>query len=146
MAVARKRQISLQDTPYYHCISRCVRRAFLCGKDNHTGQSFEHRRSWVEDKLLKLSQIFAIDVCAYTVMNNHYHAVLRIDENQAKQWSMDEVLIRWHKLYKGTLFTRQYLRGEVLPEPLLEMVKASAEIYRKRPIKISWFIGNINDQ
>ena len=106
MAVARKRQISLQDTQYYHCISRCVRRAFLCGKDNHTGQSFEHRRSWVEGKLLKLSQIFAIDVCAYAVMNNHYHAVLRIDENQAKQWSMDEVLIRWHKLYKGTLFTR----------------------------------------
>jgi REP element-mobilizing transposase RayT len=145
MAVARKRQISLQDTPYYHCISRCVRRAFLCGEDNHTGQSFEHRRVWIEDKLLTLSNVFAIDVCAYAVMNNHYHVVLHVDEEQAKQWSMDEVLTRWHKLYKGTLLTQQYCRGEQLIEPLLEMVKASAEIYRKRLMKISWLIGNINE-
>lgn len=105
---------------------------FLCGEDHHTGQSFEHRRAWVEDKLLKLSAVFAIDVCAYAVMNNHYHVVLRIDEAQANQWSMDEVLMRWHTLYKGTLLTQQYCRGEVLIKPLLDMVKASAEIYRKR--------------
>ncbi|MFT5756071.1 MAG: REP element-mobilizing transposase RayT [Alteromonadaceae bacterium] len=145
MAVARKRQISLQDTPYYHCISRCVRRAFLCGEDNYTGQSFEHRRAWLEGRLLKLAEVFAIDVCAYAVMNNHYHVVLRIDEEQAKQWSMDEVLIRWHTLYKGTLLTQQYCRGDKLIEPLFDMVKASAEIYRKRLMKISWFIGNINE-
>ncbi|RRS09855.1 transposase, partial [Pseudoalteromonas sp. J010] len=52
MATARKRQISLTDTKYYHCISRCVRRAFLCGEDKFTGKSYEHRRDWVEEKLL----------------------------------------------------------------------------------------------
>ena len=70
MAVARKRQVSLIDTPYYHCISRCVRRAFLCGEDKATGQNFEHRRAWVEGKLLFLRTVFAIDVCASVLISS----------------------------------------------------------------------------
>ena len=44
MTIARSRQISLADTPYYHVVSRCVRRAFLCGQDDHSGQSYERRK------------------------------------------------------------------------------------------------------
>jgi len=44
MTSARSTQISLADTPYYHCIARCVRRAFLCGIDHFSGQSYEHRQ------------------------------------------------------------------------------------------------------
>ena len=64
----RYAQISLEATPYYHCISRCVRRAFLCGTDHTTGASYEHRRQWLEDKLLDLGNSFAIDICAYAIM------------------------------------------------------------------------------
>ncbi|MGB2741984.1 MAG: transposase, partial [Cognaticolwellia sp.] len=145
MTTPRKQQISLADTPYYHCITRCVRRAFLCGEDNHSGQSFEHRRGWIEEKLHFLTQVFAIDVCAYAVMSNHYHVVLFVDQEEAKQWSMTEVLERWHRLYKGTLLTNQYLNGDTLSEPLLDMVKVTAEIYRQRLIDISWFMRYINE-
>jgi hypothetical protein len=68
MPKPRSSQISLIDTAYYHCVSRCVRRAFLCGTDKYSGTSYEHRRTWVEDKVLWLSSVFAIGICAYAVM------------------------------------------------------------------------------
>jgi len=46
MLTARKQQISLIDTQYYHCVSRCARRDFLCGQDKTTGVSYEYRRVW----------------------------------------------------------------------------------------------------
>ena len=126
-------------------MARCVRRAFLCGEDTLSGQSFEHRREWIEEKLHFLSQVFAIDVCAYAVMSNHYHVVLYVDEEKSKQWSMNEVLERWHRLHKGTLLTQQYCRGDLLTNPLMAIVEATAEVYRKRLMKISWFMGYINE-
>ncbi|CCO46352.1 conserved hypothetical protein [Vibrio nigripulchritudo SOn1] len=76
MATARKKLISLTDTKYYHCISRCVRRAYLCVEDSATGKCYEHRRQWIEDKLLELAKVFCIDVCAYAIMSNYFHVVL----------------------------------------------------------------------
>ena len=70
MATPRKQQISLLDTPYYHCVTRCVRRAFLCGEDNLSGQSYDHRRGWIEDLLGSLADVFAINVCAYAILSN----------------------------------------------------------------------------
>ncbi|ASP37906.1 transposase [Bacterioplanes sanyensis] len=83
MPKPRKHQVSLDATPYYHCVSRCVRRAFLCGRDHLSGQCYEHCRGWLEDKLLSLPQVFAVAVAAYVIMSNHYHAVSFVDAERA---------------------------------------------------------------
>lgn len=129
MAIARKRQISLADTKYYHCISRCVRRAFLCGEDHFTGQSYEQRRGWVEDKLLDLAKVFCIDVCAYAVMRNHTHLVLYVDDKKADRLNDKAIVIRWHKLSKAErIFFNQ-----------------TVEQYRERLASISWFMRLLNE-
>ena len=145
MAIARKRQVSLIDTKYYHCISRCVRRAFLCGEDSFTGQSYEHRRGWVEDKLLALAKVFCIDVCAYAVMSNHTHLVLYVDDKKAKRLNDKAIILRWHKLCKGTLLTKKYLQGEKLSKSELIFFNQTVEQYRERLSSISWFMRLLNE-
>lgn len=80
-------QISLEDTPCYHCYSCVVRRAFLCGDDAYSGKNYDHRRSWVESLLFELEAVFAIDVAAFAVMSNHLHVVLRVDIDSANRWT-----------------------------------------------------------
>jgi REP element-mobilizing transposase RayT len=141
----RKTLVSLDATPYYHCCSRCVRRAFLCGKDAVTGQSFEHRRQWIEDKLLELATIFAIDLVAYAVMHNHYHAVLFIDKSAADNWDSLEVVERWHLLFSGTLYSQRFTKGELLTAAEHATLDRSIALWRARLIDISWFMRILNE-
>lgn len=145
MPRARKHQISLDVTPYYHCISRCVRRSFLCGIDQFSGKSYEHRRQWVEDRLLFLAKVFAIDVCAYAVMSNHLHVVLHINKAETCHWTDQEVCERWHKLFKGTLLTQKFVRDEPLTNIELEVIKVKIAQWRLQLCDISWFMRTLNE-
>ncbi|TMO70641.1 Mobile element protein [Pseudoalteromonas aurantia] len=145
MAAARKRQVSLTDTKYYHCISRCVRRAYLCGEDKATGQSYEHRRGWIEDKLLELAKVFCIDVCAYAVMSNHTHIVLYVDDIKSKRLSDKAIIIRWHKLFKGTILSHKSFQGERLDSAQKTFLNKDIEQFRERLASISWFMRVLNE-
>ena len=145
MPKPRKRLISLSDTPYYHCISRCVRRAFLCGEDRHSGYNFEHRRQWIVDRMLLLSEVFTIDVCAYAVMSNHYHVVLHADEVRAKTLSDDEVAKRWLRIFAGPPWARRWMEEAFLDEAEKRQLEAWLETLRPRLCDISWFMRCLNE-
>ncbi|NQY87033.1 MAG: transposase [Colwellia sp.] len=145
MPKPRSQQISLLDTPFYHICSRTVRKAFLCGVDQETGVSFEHRRAWIEQRLFQLAQVFAIDICAHAVMHNHLHLVLHVDSERVKTWSTAQVLERWHQLFKGTLLTQRYQNKQPLDKFQLAMVESTADIYKQRLIDISWFMRSLNE-
>ena len=145
MPKPRAALIHLDATPYYHCVSRCVRRAFLCGRDTLTGRSFEHRRGWIESRLLDLTRTFAVQVCAYAVMSNHTHVVLFVDRETAGSWSVREVLERWHGLFSGVALSQRYLQGEPLGEVELQAVAALAESWRTRLTSVSWFMRCLNE-
>lgn len=146
MPLPRYKQINTDVTPYYHCISRCVRQSYLCGKDTRTGINYEHRRKWIQDRLHKLSKAFAIDLCAYAVMHNHIHVVLHIAKGRADRWTMDEVLLRWRMFYKCPPVVQRYLNNfeNVTPEELTEL-KSLSVVYRERLQSISWFMRLLNE-
>ena len=145
MPKPRYAQVSLDATPYYHCVSRCVRRAFLCGVDDASGQSYEHRRQWIEDKLLALAEVFALDVCAYAVMSNHYHVVLHVDNQEADSWDTEEVIERWHQLFSGNVFSQRHSRGENLGKAEMKVLEKDVTQWRARLADISWYMRVLNE-
>ena len=101
MTQARKIVVVADEVGVYHCISRCVRRAFLCGDDVYSGRNYEHRRAWVRERVQHLSALFGIEVFAYSVMSNHLHLVLRNRPDRVAQWSDHEVAERWCRVCPG---------------------------------------------
>jgi REP element-mobilizing transposase RayT len=144
MGYARKHLISLQDTPYYHVVSRCVRRAWLWGQDEYAGRDYSHRKQWVIDRLAQLSQIFAIEICAYAVMSNHYHIVLYVDREKAERWTAEQVIHRWSQLHQQPHVIQRYHAPGVLAAER-EAAQNIITTWRERLFDISWFMRHLNE-
>jgi len=147
MTRPRSTLVSLSDTPWYHVVSRCVRRAYLCGEDYFTQQNFDHRRGWIETRIRELASVFAIDVAAYSVMSNHYHIVVRIDADRARAWDDDEVLQRWTKIFTGPVFVQKYLSDarDSMSDGELSRLGEFVSVYRERLHDLSWFMRILNE-
>ena len=145
MTRPRQELISLEDTNYYHCINRCVRRAFLCGEDQLTGKNYEHRKTWVVECLALLSRVFAIDIAAYAVMSNHLHLVLRVDTAQAEQWTEQELMQRWSTLFQLPVLIARYQSGEADSEAEAIKAKEILQLWKDRLTSISWFMRSLNE-
>ena len=145
MTKPRKELVSISDTPYYHIVSRCVRRTFLCGFDRETNTSYEHRKQWIVDRIQLLSSLFSINLCSYAIMSNHYHLVVHIEPDRASSWSRKEVAERWTTLYQGPLLIQQWLNGATLNKAQQQTVNDIIATWRERLSSLSWFMKCLNE-
>src|SRR6185437_9016313 len=93
MTTARAHLVDPSVSRWYHCVTRCVRRAFLLGEGH------DDRKLWIESRLRELAEIFAVSVAGFSVMDNHLHVLVRLDPETAATWSDDDVVRRWGRLF-----------------------------------------------
>ena len=134
MPTPRSRVVDESVTPWYHCISRCVRKAFLCG------DGAEHRKAWIEARLQELTRHFGIDFAGYALLDNHLHVLLRLDSARVNSWSDQEIARRW-----ATLFPIRNVDGAALPvsEARVSQLAANADWIAKtraRLADLGWFM------
>lgn len=138
MATPRYSKVDLSVTPFYHCISRCVRQAYLCGTDLLTGRSYEHRKQWLIDKIEFLTTVFSIQILSYAIMDNHYHIDVYINSDQADNWEDDEVIARWKQL-----FPKSVEQAEISWRSSSDK-QEKVLLWRERLMNLSWFMRCLN--
>jgi REP element-mobilizing transposase RayT len=144
MGYARKNLVSLRDTPYYHCIARCVRRAWLWGMDEYACKDYSHRKEWVIERLAHLANIFSVEICAYAVMSNHYHLVLYENRDRARKWSQQTVVDHWEQLFRLPPPVHRWRSGAA-SQAETELAERIIEGWRARLLDISWFMRCLNE-
>jgi hypothetical protein len=134
MAIARTHQINASVNRWYHCMKRCVRRAFLLGERK------SDRKERIQDRIEELATIFALAVGGFAVMNNHMHLLMRLAPKVAAGWSDEEVVRRWGRLFPPRDKSRQPL--PVSEDWVRERLKDAAWVARARERlqSISWFM------
>ncbi len=125
-------------------VARCVRRAWLWGYDEYADRDYSHRKEWVLERLSELASIFAIDVCAYAVMSNHYHLVLHVDATRARKWTLREVVDRWGELFSlPPLIQRWQKNGSSEGERAI--AEQVIQAWRRRLHDVSWLMRCLNE-
>lgn len=140
MTIPRSQLVDVTVSRWYHCISRCVRQAFLLGDGSDTATG--DRKKWIERRLKELDAIFAVSVGGFAVMDNHLHVLLRIDPEAAKGWADKEVVERWFKLFPPRGTDRKPLpaaKRKELVEKRVNDAKWVAKT-RQRLSSLSWFM------
>ena len=146
MTLPRSSYVQEGQEGVYHCFSRCVRRAFLCGLDALTGRDFSHRKVWLVERLRDLTSLFAIEAFAYAVMANHWHAVLRTRPDLVASWSDQEVATRWLTLFPTRQRNKRTSLDSIQDQicALSNQPERIAQL-RKRLSSLSWLMGRLNE-
>ena len=137
---ARREIVAEGEVGVYHCMARCVRRAFLCGKDRLSGKDYSHRKEWVRSGLERLAGSFAIDISGFAIMDNHLHVIVRQRPDVAKRWSAEDVTRRWRMIFGTPPKTKQD-RDRFETVVAVESQDAKlVKLRRARLSSVSWFM------
>jgi REP element-mobilizing transposase RayT len=134
MAMARAQLVDVSVTRWYHCITRCVRRALLLSEGDFD------RKEWIERRLQELAEIFAVSVGGFSILDNHLHVLVRLDPYTTKNWSDEDVVQRWGRLFPPRDKSRQPI--PVSKEWVGWRLKDSQWVAtaRERLQSLSWFM------
>ena len=144
MATPRGHIVDDEAVGTYHCISRCVRKAMLCG------EGLEHRRTWIENRIADLQGAMAIDLTAWHVMANHMHLVVTTRPDIVREWSDREVAERHLRMCPGRWRRRR--KGIPVDQPptsdeIAEITGSPDRIktLRRRLSCLSWFMAKLKE-
>lgn len=143
--VLRSELFQSEEICIVHAIQRCVRRAYLAGKDEKSGRDFSFRREWIRHRMEALASVFGIDVLTYAIMSNHLHIILRNRPDVIATWSDEEVALRWLRVFPGRRLEEQLAdpsKSDV--DKLAGDSKRIAQI-RSRLSDISWFMRALSE-
>jgi hypothetical protein len=134
MAIARGHRVDPAVARWYHCITRCVRRAFLLG------EGASDRKVWIESRLQELVEIFAVSVAGLSILHNHLHALVRLDPDSAGTWSDEHVVRGWGRLFpprdkarRPLPVSEEWVQGHLLNAAWVTQARQRFQI-------LSWFM------
>ena len=139
MTQARSVIVDTKITRWYHCVSRCVRKAFLLSKK----EGFD-RKAWIDERLKLLDGIFGVSVAGFSVMDNHLHVLLRIEVDEVEAWSAMEVVERWLRICPPRVARKPVSVTRQETEALAQDTEWIAEM-RSRLGSISWFMKYLKE-
>ena len=125
--MARKRRQYLQDPnrEYYHLISRTVRQE----------PYLQHQEKVEFMRLLfKFSRIYYIKIITFTVMDNHFHILVRMQE--VKKVKLRDLKRRFHILHNEGKPRKEWKKFD----------PTKAEAYLERFTNVSWFMKDVKER
>jgi len=140
MSHARSKLIPPGHPVFVHVTTRCVRRAWLFGKDRFSNRRFDYRCGLIEARVRDLADAFAVGVYAFAWMANHYHLALAVRPDAVRSWSDEEVIDRWQRIYRSKCDKRNTeRRAQMLADP------EQMRVTRERLASLSWFMKCLNE-
>ena len=134
MTIARSQLVDVEVTPWYHVMSKTVRGAFLLAEGDCD------RKQWIENRLQELAGLFSIEVAGYAILDNHLHVLVKLQPEIALEWSDEEAVRRWAKLYPPRDKNRKPLRETRAWVEQKLADKDFVEQCRDRLSSLSWFM------